>query len=422
MNNLKRVMILNVFVLVAILLSTAYLNGDSSLQELLSIAEKNNPGLRAAYQNWQAALQRIPQVKALPEPQLTLSQFVQPIETRVGPQRQKIGLMQMFPWFGKLKLKGNAATETANAAKFNFESTKLNLFYRVKVSYYDYYFARKRVEILKENLQLLEYLEEVTRQKYRTGTAPYAALLKIQVERDKLTDRLTGAQENLRPIKANLNALLNRAPNANLPEPETLPAPPMDISTEQLSQKLLEHNPALKSLDSMAMSRKTNIKLAKKTYLPDFSLGVDYIFTGNALMPDTPDSGKDPVAAKLSVRLPLWGKKYGAAVKEAQAKHNEILDLKQETKNNLLSRLEMVRFKYNDSKRKINLYKNTLLPRAGEAMAVTRSAFEAGETDFLNFIDSQRTLLAFQLELERAKTGNAQQWAELEMLSGGSIE
>ena len=129
----------------------------SRLQELLAKAALDNPGLKAAFEQWQAALQRVHQVRALPNPQLTFAYFIQEIETRVGPQQQKIGLMQMFPWFGKLKLKGNAAIEAANAEKQRYETVKLTLFYRVKEVYYDYYYAMQTISVLEENFRLIEY-------------------------------------------------------------------------------------------------------------------------------------------------------------------------------------------------------------------------------------------------------------------------
>ncbi|MCK5057413.1 MAG: TolC family protein, partial [Candidatus Aminicenantes bacterium] len=110
-----------------------------------------------------------------------------------------------------------------------------------------------------------------------------------------------------------------------------------------------------------------------------------------------------------------------ASVNEAKARYRAVLNRRKESENNLLTRLEMVFFKYNDAKRKMCLYRDSLLPRAQQALEVTRSAFESGTADFMDFIDSQRILLAFKLEFERAKTNRMQRLAELEMLVGSEI-
>jgi len=45
---------------------------NSTLHDLLAAAALDNPGLMAAFERWQAALARVPQVKALPNPQISL--------------------------------------------------------------------------------------------------------------------------------------------------------------------------------------------------------------------------------------------------------------------------------------------------------------------------------------------------------------
>ena len=402
------------------------LDEHSTLQDFLDTAERNNPGLQAAYDQWQAALAQVPQVRALPNPQLTYTYYLRQVETRVGPQYHKIGIMQMFPWFGKLGLKGNAAQDVANAEKQKYESLKLNLSYRVKEAYYEYYYIGRTTAILRENLQLLEHLESVIREKYRTGTAPFTGLVKIQVELDKLKDQLTGVNDMLVPLKARLNTVMNRPPSDPLPLPEALPETsttpePSQLSFEELAAKLKQNNPGLKSLDAMISKEQTGIRLAKKNSLPDFSLGVDYIITGDARMPGVMDSSKDPVMVMLSLQLPIWSKKNRASVNEATARYRAAVNQEQETENSLLSQLEMILYNYRDARRKIVLYRDSLLPKAQQALEVTRSAFETGKADFLDFIDSQRTLLAFSLAYEEAKTREAQRLAELEMIIGEKL-
>lgn len=392
----------------------------STLADLSTYALLNNPGLKSAFERWQASRARILQAKTLPDPQLTFAYFIREIETRVGPQQAKVGIMQMFPWFGKLKLKGNAAEVVASAEKQRYENLKLNLFYRVRKTYFDYYYISRRIVILKENVQLLENLESVIRERYRTGTALYANLVRLQVERDRLRDQLKSVVDISEPIKANLNAVLNRPFNAVLPVPKKIPVEveSLELSRDQLVELLKKNNPGLKSIDFMAAKEQIGIKLAKKNYYPDFSIGVDYMITGDARMPGVSGSGDDPVSAMLSLKLPIWFKKNKAGVKEANNRYRAVLNQKKEIENNLLVRLEMVFFKYRDAVRKMDLYRKILIPRANQAFEVTRSAFEAGKANFTDFIDSQRMLLAFQLEYEEAIMWRAQRLAEIRMLIG----
>jgi outer membrane protein, heavy metal efflux system len=394
------------------------LTQNSGLNDYLAYAALNNPGLKAAFNRWKAAEEQIPQVGSLPDPQLTFAYFIRPVETRVGPQQQKLGVMQRFPWFGKLKLKASAAREAAHARKQAYETLKLNLFFRVKNAFYEFYYLTRAISVIKENKELLEFLEKVVRMKYRTGEAAYSDLIKVQVELDKLQDWLQSTEEQVRPVGAQLNSALNRPVREPLPPLGIIQPEEVSVDYSQLASLLKENNPQLKTLDHFASREKLGIRLARKNYFPDFSLGVDYIFTGDARMPGVADSGKDPLLAMMTVNLPLGLKKIKASVREARARYDSAQAEMKEKENGLLAHLEMVYYQFSDSGRKLELYKDALIPRAKQALEVARAAFAAGEADVLNLIDSQRTLLGFELAYQRSLATRAQRLVELEMLVG----
>jgi outer membrane protein, heavy metal efflux system len=394
----------------------------NTLEDYLAYAAMHNPGLESAFNHWKAALEKIPQVTALPDPRFNFAYMIREIETRVGPQQAKVGFMQMFPWFGKLKLKGSAALEAANAVKQQYQTIKLDLFNKVKNAYYEYHYVSHAISVITENIQLLEYLEATIRSKYRTGNAAHTDLIKVQVELDKLQDQLKSTQELLFPVKARINAALNRSPRSSLVAPGKIQAEIPTIDYDQLVTELKQHNPQLKTIHHIAAREKFNIKLAAKNYYPDVSIGLDYMFTGATPMPGVADSGKDPLAAMISFNIPIHVKKIKASIRYARFKRDAAIKLKQDRENNLLARLEMVHFQFRDSRRKLTLYKDALIPRAEQALEVTRSAFESGKVDSLNLIDSQRTLLKFELAYQRAQATLYQRLAELEMMVGKELE
>ena len=89
--------------------------------------------------------------------------------------------------------------------------------------------------------------------------------------------------------------------------------------------------------------------------------------------------------------------------------------------NNLEAHLEMVYYRFKDAKEKMALYRDSLLPKAKQAFNVSRTAYKSGHLDILHLIDSQRTLLNFELSYERALTSFLQRFAELEWLVGKKI-
>jgi len=407
------------------------LNEESVISDYLAYAALNNPGLEAVFNRWKATLLKVPQVRTLPDPNFTYAYFIKEVETRVGPQRHKFELSQMFPWYGKLTLKGNIALEAANAEGQRYQSEKLKLFFEVKDAYYEYYYLSRAIATTEEHKRLIAYLESVARTNYSAGITSYGDLIKAQVELGKLADSLLTLRDLRDPITAKLNEALNRPFNYSLPYPKVIPEERMVITDDQLLTWLKESNPELKAIDFTIAKEKAAIDLARKEYFPNLTLGVEYIDTDNALtppanpetgeIPRVKDDGKDPVIAKFSINLPIWHNKYRAGEKEARLRHVATLRERSDRENSLIADLKMELYNFRDAKRKISLYRDTLVPKAKQSFNVIQKAFAAGKTDFLDVVDAERTLLEFQLSFERALANRAQRLAKIEELIGKEI-
>ncbi len=394
---------------------------DATLQDYLAYAALSNPGLEAAFDEWKRALEKVPQARTLPDPRFTYAHYIREVETRVGPQRQAYSLMQTLPWFGKLRLRGYAALEGSDAAHQRYEAAKLRLFYRVKHAYYEYYYLARAIAITEENMRLLSSLESVARAKFKTGMAPQPAIIKAQVELGKLEDRLNSMEAMRKPTVARLNAALGRSTDSDLPWPQKIVQQEADLKDDELFEELKQSNPELRALAFMTAKEEVSVKLARKNYFPDITLGAKFIDTGDAMNPDMVDSGKDPVMATVSINVPLWVGKYRAGEREARARAHAAASRREDRENKLLADLTMVLFHFRDAERKIDLYHDTLVPKAEQALSTTQRAFAAGKADFFDLIEAERTLLEFQLSYERALVDRAQRLAEIEMLIGREI-
>lgn len=411
---------LRVFLVVVLLLFALRAASQESaligtLDQAVSHALLHNAGVKASFERWQAALAKAPQARALPDPKLTYSTYIENVETRVGPQEQALGAMQTLPWFGKRALRGEAAEAAARAARQRYEQAKLNLLYDVKSAYYDLHFLRRAIQITRDNMKLLQTLEKVAQSRYKTGGA-MVPLVQLQTELGKLEDRIHELQ-SLRPARAaRLNAALNRPANAPVPWPPELTVPTEELDAARLRETLVANSPLLRQHDAQAQKHEIQARLADKRRRPDVTVGLKTIDTGEARNPATPGSGTDPVMATIAVNLPIWRSSYDAAREEAERSRWAAVLEKEETRNQLHARLEMALFRYRDAGRKINLYRDTLVPKAEQSLKVARQAFEAGETEFLTLIDAERMLLEFELQHERARTERARQYALIEKL------
>lgn len=189
------------------------------LSDYIRYAMLNSPELHASFEQWKAVLEQVPQAKALDDPKFTYGYFINEVETRVGPQRHKISVMQVFPWFGEIEARTDAAAAKAKAARQKYETTKLKLLRRVKERFYEYAYLAVAIDIAKENLELLTHFEEVARQSYRTAAASHPDVIRAQMELAKIEDVLKSLEQLREPTVAKLNSILNRHATAALPWP-----------------------------------------------------------------------------------------------------------------------------------------------------------------------------------------------------------
>jgi hypothetical protein len=167
---------LNLFVAINIaIVNISNVSGQTvlkdSIAQYLEIAAKNNPTVMQRFYEYQAALQKVPQVGALSDPEFTLGVFLSPMELTNGNQVADMRLMQMFPWFGVLK---NAKDEMGLMAKAKYESfrdAKLQVFYDVQRTWYELYKTGRDIYISDKNIQILQTFERLTLVRFKTASA-----------------------------------------------------------------------------------------------------------------------------------------------------------------------------------------------------------------------------------------------------------
>jgi len=391
----------------------------ADISDYLAYAALNNPGLEAAFNRWKAAMEKIPQVTALPDPRFNYRYFVEQVETRVGAQKQAFGISQMFPWFGKLALRGDAASDAAAAAMQLYEAAKLKLFFQVKDAYYEYYYLWRAIGIVRENIRLMRDFERIARARYRAAVAAHPAVIRAQVELGKLEDRLKSLQDLQDPIRARLNAALNRDPEASVPWPKQIAEEGIAATDRQILAWMDESNPRLKALGHHIARTAAQIDLAKKDYYPDVTFGLDFIDTSDRTGSNPPaDSGQDAVIAMFSMNLPVWREKLSAGVRQARHEHLAAVRDRTEKANDLDSQMKLALYRFRDAQRKIDLFRDTLLPKAVESVKASEASFRAGDGGFLDLVDAQRVMLEFELAYEDALSQSARKLAEIEMLAG----
>ena len=395
---------------------------EAGLDELIAHAEAHNPQLEAALHRWRAAEQQVPQAGALPDPQLGLGVVLDQVDADSEYMGERYSVSQAFPWFGKRSLRADVAAEGARAASRRYEALRLALAEQVTAAWFEYAWVHEAAGTARANRDLVMRLEAVARALYRADAGSQADVSRAQVELGRIDDRLRSLLDQLGPRAARLNALLGRPAYARLPEPGAPSSQPVAVLPERDDAAWLalarEWNPQLQAARHEIERERHGVALAEKSYYPDIRLGLEYARDGSARMAAMDGGGADMLLGMISVNVPIQRGRLDAEVNEARSRLHAADRDARARELAVESELQSALFAYREGERKLRLYRGTLVPKARHALEATEAAYRAGNASFMDLIDSQRSLLEFELERERAAADRAVAAARVRALAG----
>ncbi len=405
------------------LMAAALAQADPQLDDLLSQASERNPAVLEAFSRYRAALQRAPQVSALPDPELAFTQYARTPETRVGPQWSIVSVSQRFPWLSKLRAQGQQKEKEAAVMAALYEARKDEVARQVRLAYWDLAYADRAAAIAAEDLETLRHFETLAQARYSQGVGLQQAAVKLQAEITRGLNRLQTLRRRRVDLESTLNALCDREPSTPI-GPVTMPeAPPVQAEVATLYAAAKDNRPELAAAFLRIETEEKRIDVARKQGFPELRVGAGYTLitqrsdpAGIAMPPA--GNGKDVYSVTVGTTLPIFRRKYNAAVHEATedflaSKHNY---------RGLWTRVQAdirsVSFDIETIQEQIRLFETRPLPQAEQALRSGESAYAAGEGGVLDLLDSSRTLLEIRLGLVQMHTDYLKALAELERAVG----
>lgn len=189
----------------------------TKLSDILAEAERNNPQIRAARYEWEAAKQIPGQAASLPDPQVVLQQLSvgspRPFAGYTNSDFAYVGLgfSQDLPYPGKLRLRGQIANKDAEVTEQKYESARRQVLSEVEQAYFQLGYLDEKASILDSDKDLLRQVEQSTEARYRSGTGNQQEVLQAQLEQTKLLREITVNQLDIGKTQAALKQLLDRS-------------------------------------------------------------------------------------------------------------------------------------------------------------------------------------------------------------------
>ena len=406
-------------VILIFLLGNSVLAQDS-LNQYLKVAAENNPGLKASYFEYQAALEKVPQAGTLPDPQVSFGYFIQPVETRLGPQQARISVMQMFPWFGTLGTQKNAVAQQAKAKFEQAEEAKYRLFYEVRAHYFRLYFIKRNISVLEENLTILQSIKKLVQAEIIAGKASVADEIQLEIELGDLQNEHQKFLDLYGAEQGKFQNLLNVSSDFPVVLPDSLENSNLSLSTDDIKEKIRGQNPQLLQYDYLHESFVEKEKLAAKSGLPQFSVGLDYVFVGQrddaALLGE--DNGKDAIVfPMLSFSLPIYRGKYSGQSEEARYMQRATGEKKVDHLNKLESMLEESLWRYRDAGRRVDLYrKQQALAR--KALKIMEADYQKQHKSLEDLLRMEKKVINYTVAVEKALVDKRTEIAFINYLMG----
>lgn len=390
-----------------------------SLVGYLEIALRNNPIVQQRLLEYQAALQKVPQVGSLPDPELSAGVFLKPMELLNGNQIADLRLMQMFPWFGVLK---NAKDEMSLMAKAKFElfrEAKAQINYDVQVTWYELFRVQEERRISEKNIAILKTIERLYLVRYKSpstgsvvsqpsgsmsssgsqggiagnasgmqnmtgsqtnqgispsnkmqlsmqsslmgtslGGSGLSDLYRIQIEVGELENNIALLKNQERTAMARFNSLLNRQPMSPVFVDTILFSDSHTFSEMVIQDSILANNPMLSMIDYEKQSIEARKRMVTGMSYPMVGLGINYSLINKSSMSSSTMNGADMLMPMVTVTLPIYRKKYNAMRFEADLLKSAAEQNYKATLNSLQTEFYSAFQLYQDASRRVSLYED----------------------------------------------------------------
>lgn len=392
---------------------------QTQLDSLINLALENNPEIKVARFESNAAGTQISVSGQLPDPQLKISAMNVPsnftLTSDMMTMVPQITLMQMFPWFGKLSAASNVKRYGYYASKDRLTNIELEVVSRVKKAYADIYQAQKTISFLEYKKNLLNGVVRAAEQLFSVGQVPQQDVFRATAELTMVQSEIINMRAMLKQKYADLTALTGNTVQIS-PRIDTLELPTLPQLSELMTE-LQGNNPSLSQAENLKRAAEAQTTFARKDAVPDLTFGVSYGYRGT-LMPDG-TKALNMMNFEIGLSLPVFFKaKQRKMIDEAEFMKKAADQDYQAVALSLQNQLRSAYAEAEASYQLIPLYSRELIPQYEATYNSSLSSYSVGKTTFAMLIDNLTTLINTKIELVKLESAYFSATAEISKLVG----
>jgi cobalt-zinc-cadmium efflux system outer membrane protein len=388
--------------------------GQAELERAALVQEglRRNPSLQAAAAAWRAARARVAQERSLEDPMLSYEIAPLSISDDHAPLGHTVKIEQRLPVPGTRDLRAEMARAEAAMARGTWAEAELGLAMAASTLYDEWYIAHRAFDINARQIESLQALQKSAEARYATGGASPEDMLRAEMELGELLQEQIMLAARRDMVRAEINGLLRREPQAALPPPPrelaVRQAPPP--ATETLQEQALQSRPELEATRAERRGRRAAVDLARKSYYPEIGLMASY-----STMFEHPSH---QYMVGVSLDLPIWRDRRRAAVDEARASLARATHDQERLESEIRVEIDKARLRLVEAMDIAALYRTRLVPAARDRVAAARAGFESGRGELAMVLEAENNLRTLELRAETALADVARRDAELARMVG----
>jgi outer membrane protein TolC len=400
---------------------------DVKQRLLLEEVLQRNPRLARLEAQAAAVEQRAPQVKALPNPTATLTWFVLPPQTRVGPQRAAVNLTQQLPWFGTLKFDEQAALWDAVASRAFLEAARISVVTEARADFHELQFLQVESLVVEEDRATLEHYAELALARYASGVGLNQAVIKIQAEITRTEARLLGLSARRAAVVARINVLRDRPQTTPVLVSESSRRQPVTLELDDFRIRALDTRPEIVAANAMVEAAASRVERSKKAYSPNVVVGLNYGYVSHrddaaGRLNPPEDNGQDILGLTGGFSVPLWRTSLEAGVEEGVQSRLAAEEGRREATAAIDGELGELLHRIPLLEQQTQLYDDVLIIQASESLRSAESAYASGTANALDLLDAERVLFQIRVAAERVRSDLDVAYARLEGVIAGPLE
>lgn len=361
-----------------------------TLEQAVALALRQNPAILIAQREVSASAGKRMQMEAVADPTLVFRDEGLAFRRNADGTPEKeisFGLEQNLEFPGKRALRAEIGRAGEAQATLALDRTRLLVSARVKKAYYAAVLSRKTVESLEKSSALLDEFIASLLTKYQAGDTTYADVLRAKVEKARLQNQILEERKNGEAARGELNLLLGRRGDESLALATDMTYIPLTKALAAWKEEARAASPTLKLAAARRGQTATALLLARKSVLPDFSLGLYF-----------PSLRTGSWGFSIGLSLPVWRTRTNGEIREAEAANDIAALSESQEEARLMSRIDRAFESVRTAEEQVKIFEQRLLKDLEDELKLSVSQYQYAKFEFFNLLDLYRTYAAARLE------------------------